>query len=80
MKVNITIEEFRVLDIHEVKATFDVRFWLRMEWVDPRLTFVNLKANLFLQNPFFQTTDIQTVIQFYYQQIFAQKTVWNDFS
>ena len=43
MKVTIRIEEFRVLDINEAKETFDVRFWLQMEWFDSRLTFVNLK-------------------------------------
>ena len=42
IRVTIGIEEFLLLDINDVKQTFDVRFWLKMDWYDSRVTFLNL--------------------------------------
>ena len=39
----IDIQEFRVLEIDDLKETIDVRFWLTMKWIDSRVTFINLK-------------------------------------
>ena len=33
-----------VLDIAELEGTIDLKFGLRTRWLDPRLTFHNLKA------------------------------------
>ena len=37
-----------VLDIKEVKSTFNVQFVLSLKWRDPRITYQNLKEEDFL--------------------------------
>ena len=37
-----------VLDIKEVKSTFNVQFLLSLKWKDPRITYQNLKEEGFL--------------------------------
>ena len=41
--VNISVDILKILDIDEVAGIFKVSFELHSSWLDPRLTYVNLK-------------------------------------
>ena len=42
VSVNITIDIKAIHTINEIEGIFQVQFWLRLSWVDKRLTFFNL--------------------------------------
>ena len=43
VKLNISVEVKKILKINEVEGTFRTRFILRRQWLDPRLSYRNLK-------------------------------------
>ena len=44
-EVNVSMEVFRVMSLDEVDNTIDLKFEIKMEWFDHRLTYNNLKGN-----------------------------------
>ena len=45
MIITLDLEIWAVLSISEVAELFSVKFKLTMSWIDPRLTFLNLKED-----------------------------------
>ena len=45
MVISLDLEIWAVLSISEVAELFSVKFKLTMSWIDPRLTFLNLKED-----------------------------------
>ena len=45
MAITLDLEIWAVLSISEVAELFSVKFKLSMSWIDPRLTFLNLKED-----------------------------------
>ena len=43
--ISLDLEIWAVLSISEVEELFSVKFKLTMRWIDPRLTFLNLKKD-----------------------------------
>ena len=44
-EVKVSIDLFNVMSIDEVENTIDLKFGIKMEWYDRRLTYNNLKQN-----------------------------------
>ena len=45
VKLNISVEVKKILEINEVEGTFRTRLILRRQWLDPRLSYRNLKKD-----------------------------------
>ena len=43
VNVNTTVKIKTIQEINEIESAFQVQFWLKMSWMDKRLTFFNLK-------------------------------------
>ena len=43
VELNISVEVKKILKIDEVEGTFRTKFFLRRQWLDPRLSYRNLK-------------------------------------
>ena len=44
-EVSVSMEVFKVMSIDEVENTIDLKFEIKLEWFDHRLTYNNLKEN-----------------------------------
>ena len=58
--VNVSIDLFNVMSINEVENTIDLKFGIKMEWYDHRLTYNNLKQNRAFLNKL-NDTDIRRI-------------------
>ena len=47
VKVTISFEIFKISKFREVEHSFNIKFLMKVKWFDNRLTFQNLKSNIF---------------------------------
>ena len=59
-KVSVSIDLFNVMSIDEVENTIDLKFGIKMEWYDRRLTYNNLKQNRTFLNKL-NETDMKSI-------------------
>ena len=59
-QVNVSIELFSVMSIDEVDNSIDLKFEIKLEWFDHRLTYNNLKENRVFLNKL-NTTDLERI-------------------